>query len=112
MTVDSPHVARPLVAAGALFLDDAGRVLLVHPTYKGHWDVPGGYVEPGESPFSACVREVREELSISPTVGEHLIVDWAPADGEGDKLLFLFDGGRLDAGDVYQIKLQESELDQ
>jgi ADP-ribose pyrophosphatase YjhB (NUDIX family) len=111
MTADSFQVARPIVAAGAVFLDDAGRVLLVHPTYKSHWDLPGGYVEPGESPYAACVREVREELSISPAVGEHLVVDWAPADGEGDKLLFLFDGGRLDAGEVEQIRLQDSELD-
>ena len=37
-----PGTARPVVAAGAVFRDDAGRVLLVHPTYKPGWDVPGG----------------------------------------------------------------------
>lgn len=29
-----PGTARPVVAAGALFRDAAGRVLLVHPTYE------------------------------------------------------------------------------
>jgi 8-oxo-dGTP diphosphatase len=61
-TSAQPPMARPLVAAGALFTDPAGRLLMVRPTYKEFWDIPGGYVEPGESPRDACTREVREEL--------------------------------------------------
>ena len=45
MTDPSASFATPRVAAGALFFDDRGRVLLVHPTYKDTWDIPGGYVE-------------------------------------------------------------------
>jgi 8-oxo-dGTP diphosphatase len=37
--------------------------MLVRPTYKPYWDIPGGYVEPGETPKDACVREVFEELA-------------------------------------------------
>jgi ADP-ribose pyrophosphatase YjhB (NUDIX family) len=60
------------------------------PTYKDYWDIPGGYVEPGESPLGACRREIREELSIAPPIaGQPLVIDWAPADGEGDKILFI-----------------------
>jgi 8-oxo-dGTP pyrophosphatase MutT (NUDIX family) len=103
-------MARPAVAAGALFVDDAGAVLLVRPTYKPHWDIPGGYVEPGESPRQACVREVREELGISPPIGRLLVIDWAPAGG-GDRLLFVFDGGHLSPPMIDAIRLQPSELD-
>lgn len=46
-----------------LFLDEAGRVLLVVPSYKDSLDIPGGCVEHGETPRGAAVREVREELS-------------------------------------------------
>lgn len=104
-------MAAPRVAAGALFVDGAGRVLLVRPTYKPYWEMPGGYVEPGESPRQACVREVREELGISPTVGRLLVVDWAPAAGDGDRLLFVFDGGSLSGAQAGAIRLQASELD-
>ena len=70
-----PGTARPVVAAGALFRDAAGRVLLVHPTYKPGWDVPGGVVEDGESPAEACRREIAEELGLDRATGAFLSVD-------------------------------------
>ncbi|MFJ3636216.1 MULTISPECIES: NUDIX domain-containing protein [Streptomyces] len=103
-------MARPRMAAGALFFDEADRVLLVEPSYKDYLDIPGGYVEEGESPRQACVREVQEELGIAPHIGRLLVVDWAPNPGEGDKVLYLFDGGRLSADDCRQIVLQADEL--
>jgi 8-oxo-dGTP diphosphatase len=106
----SDTFATPRVAAGALFFDEQGRVLLVHPTYKDTWDVPGGYVERGESPAAACRREIAEELHLDRTPHRLLSVDWAPNEGEGDKLLFLFDCGSL-RDDAERIVLDGRELD-
>lgn len=107
---NTPPMATPRVAAGALFTDGEGRILMVRPTYKSYWDIPGGYVEPGESPLAACVREVQEELSLTPPIGPLLVVDWAPAPNEGDKLLFVFDGGTLSADDLKAAELQADEI--
>ena len=56
-----------LVSAVAL-IDADGRVLLAQrPAGKsmaGLWEFPGGKVEPGESPETALIRELREELGI------------------------------------------------
>lgn len=60
---------------GALLLnvrDGAARVLLGHRApgrafYPGVWDVPGGHCEPGETPEHALVRELKEELGVTPT---------------------------------------------
>ena len=103
-------MARPRVAAGALFFDDEGRVLLVKPTYKDGWDIPGGYVEPGETPREACEREVAEELGIRPKIGQLLVADWAPSEAEGDKILFIFDGGLIDSQVEEQVVLPADEL--
>ncbi|MGH4027255.1 MAG: NUDIX domain-containing protein [Pseudonocardiaceae bacterium] len=111
MTDPSHTFATPRVAAGALFLDPYGRVLLVHPTYKNTWDIPGGYVERGESPAAACHREIVEELGLDREPRQLIAVDWAPTDSDGDKLLFIFNCGDL-ADDEQRIKLASNELDQ
>ncbi len=56
-----------IVVAGAIVIDDHGRVLLTQrnepelPAAHGRWDMPAGKVEHGESPFQTAVREVFEE---------------------------------------------------
>lgn len=91
----TPPMSRPRVAAGALFTDSDGNILLVKPNYKDGWDIPGGYVEPGETPIEACIREIKEELGIDRPVHSLLVADWAPSEREGDKLLFIFDGALI-----------------
>ena len=110
MADDPRDRSRAYVAAGVLFFDDEGRVLLVQPTYKDYWDIPGGYVETGETPAQVAAREVHEELGIKTVVGPLLVVDWAPHPDEGDKLLFVFDGGTLTAQQLAAIRLQTDEL--
>ncbi len=99
----------PLVASGALFLDEAGSVLIVEPTYKDTWEIPGGQVEPGETPREACVRELHEELGLALEPGRLLVVDWAPRDG-ADRVLFVFDGGFLSVAQRAAIVLPPDEL--
>jgi len=109
VTDPSARFATPRVAAGALFFDARGRLLLVRPTYADSWEVPGGYVEHGESPAAACRRELAEELGVDRGPRRLISVDWAP-DADGDKLLFLFDCGDLGA-DEARIRLPPDELD-
>ncbi|GAA3098786.1 NUDIX domain-containing protein [Streptosporangium carneum] len=86
--------ARKRVAADVLIRDEVGRVLLVEPTYKAGWDLPGGMVEANEAPHLAAIRELREELGITPVLGEMLCADWVSPHGPwDDQLSFVFDGG-------------------
>lgn len=43
--------------------DDAGRLLLVRHV-EGRWQLPGGAIDPGESPEDAARRECREEAAL------------------------------------------------
>jgi ADP-ribose pyrophosphatase YjhB (NUDIX family) len=102
--------ARVRLAAGALYSDQDDRVLLVKPGYKDGWEIPGGYVEPGESPRQACLREINEELQLVAELGDLLVVDWAPQPPDGDKMLFIFDAGMLTADDQRTLQLDSTEL--
>jgi 8-oxo-dGTP pyrophosphatase MutT (NUDIX family) len=103
MTAESPeHVAhrnsRPAkrMGAGALIRDGTGRVLVVEPTYKTTWELPGGSVEADESPRQACVREVAEELGLRLVVGRLLCIEWqGPEPDRTESLMFIYDGGVL-----------------
>ena len=103
-------VASARAAAGVLFFDANGRVLLVRPAYRPGWDIPGGYLHPGETPSEAAAREVSEELGIKPPIGRLLVADWAPLSAEGDKILFVFDGGQLAPEHVAKIQLAPAEI--
>jgi len=103
-------MARPVMGSGVLYRDAAGAVLLVKPSYKAGWDLPGGIVEPGESPLEAVRREVVEELGVALRVGRLLEVDWAPDDVIGDKLLWVFDGGVLDHAQLAALRVDGEEL--
>lgn len=53
-------------AAGVVFVAPDGRVLLMHrapdeENFGGHWGLPGGKAEDGETPDAAALREVEEE---------------------------------------------------
>jgi len=63
---------------------EAGRLLVVRSRNKKAFYLPGGKIEPGESPAEALVREVREELGIGLARPEVLKRYVAPAYGEGE----------------------------
>lgn len=110
MTTEAERFATPRVAAGVLFRDAASRVLLVNPTYKDGWEIPGGYVEAGKSPRAAAAREVKEELGLDVDLTSMLVLDWAPHPAEGDKLLVIFDGGHLAQDEVERLVIARHEL--
>lgn len=51
-------------AVGVVTLDASRRVLLVRASEDNKWTIPGGMVEPGESPSDAAVREMKEETGL------------------------------------------------
>ncbi|HUD11114.1 MAG TPA: NUDIX domain-containing protein [Candidatus Saccharimonadia bacterium] len=52
----------------ASVLDDEGRILLGHRRDLDLWEAPGGNLDPGEAPWDAVVREIKEETGITAEV--------------------------------------------
>jgi len=55
------------VGARAVIRDPAGRVLLIQRADNGHWALPAGAMELGESIAECAIREVREETGLRAT---------------------------------------------
>ncbi len=99
-------------SAGALIRNSAGRVLILKPTYKSGWTIPGGQMEAdGETPWEGCRREVREETGLTVESGRLACVDFLrPRPHRPGGLRFLFDCGLLGPGAEDGIVLQLEEI--
>ncbi len=99
-------------SAGALINDGSGRLLILKPTYKSGWTVPGGQMEAdGETPWEACRREVAEETGLTVASGRLACVDFLrPKRERPGGLRYLFDCGSLPAGQAEEIVLQAEEI--
>jgi 8-oxo-dGTP pyrophosphatase MutT (NUDIX family) len=103
--------ARKRVVADVVIRDEQGRVLLVNPTYKDGWDLPGGMAEANEAPLAAVRRELSEELGLDVAICGLLCLDWVAPHGPWDDLLgFVFDGGVLSPQQAAQLAPRDSEL--
>jgi 8-oxo-dGTP diphosphatase len=100
------------VSAGALIFDRSGRLLILKPTYKSGWTIPGGVMEAdGETPWQACRREVREECGIEVSRGRLACMDFRrPRPGNPGGIRFLFDCGSFSGSRLAAITLQAEEI--
>jgi ADP-ribose pyrophosphatase YjhB (NUDIX family) len=107
------EVPRVPASAGALLFDAQGRLLVLKPSYKRGWTIPGGQLEEdGETPWEACRRETREECGIEIAAGRLVCVDFRPPKppGRPGGLRFLFDCGELNTEQLEGISLQAGEI--
>lgn len=92
----------PAPTAGAIVNDREGRIMLVRRAiepFKGKWDVPGGFIKPGEDGDDAVRRELAEELGVEAIVG---VAAWVIADtygADGVPTLNIFYPARIESGE-------------
>src|SRR3954447_3798221 len=60
MSTERPHS----VSVAGVIVDDSGRALLIKRRDNGHWEPPGGVLEPAETIPDGLQREVLEETGI------------------------------------------------
>jgi len=94
--------------AWALFFDTQWNILLLEPSYKDDWEIPGGIIEDNESPKEACEREVYEELWLETNVWNLLCLEYQRE--EDDSYMFIFDGWIISDTEIEEIVLQVSEI--
>ena len=83
---------RPIVGVGAVIVVD-GRIVLIRRKYEplaGHWSLPGGSVELGETLETAVAREMLEETGLEVEVGPVIEVFDRIMRDDADRVQFHF----------------------
>ena len=105
------NLPKKRMSAGAVIFNEKNELLIVKPSYKEGWSIPGGIVDENESPRAACLREVKEEVGIELPHVKFLCIDYmTPRDEKGEFLIFIFYGGVLDQDQTARIKIQQDEI--
>jgi 8-oxo-dGTP diphosphatase len=108
----------PIPAATGVIVDSGGRLLLVRRNRepgRNRWALPGGFVETGESPSEAAVRELQEETGLD--VGDPALIDIIHQESEfyGTSLLIIgyhfarFEGNPRPGDDAGEVRFFDRE---
>jgi len=100
---------QPLVRVTAALMQEGGRVLIARRRpgkhMGGKWELPGGKIEPGETPEESLARELAEELGVEVRVGEFLCA--APFERDDVRLELLVYSVERIAGEPALLEHQE-----
>lgn len=102
------RLSKKRMGAGCLFFDEQEKMLILKPTYKNHWLLPGGVIENNESPRQACIREVKEEIGLDCQPIKLLCVDYVSDRIHQMESVFVFLGQII--SHETQIYLSEAEI--
>ncbi|HEV2922458.1 MAG TPA: NUDIX hydrolase [Solirubrobacteraceae bacterium] len=113
---DAPSLEIPRIpaSAAALIFDKTGRLLILKPSYKAGWTIPGGQIEAnGESPWQGCRRETFEECGLAIERGRLVCVDFLrPRAGRPGGVRFLFDCGSFGDQQLEAITIDDDEINE
>lgn len=99
---------RKVIAAAVLCRSGDGRVVIVHDSFRGHWTIPGGVVEPDEDPKSGAEREAWEETGLRIRAGAVL---GTFAGSHPDRIVFVYDAAAEDGGAPAPSPVHTHEID-
>ncbi|HEY5668160.1 MAG TPA: NUDIX hydrolase [Candidatus Saccharimonadales bacterium] len=98
-------------ASGVILFDSDGHILVQFRSGKKHGFIPGGQKEGMESPRQAALREIREEMGLTLTHLDLVLIDHRTAKRKTFEVIhYLFYGGILSKEQIKNIAVDGGEV--
>ena len=103
-------LAKRHTASGAFIFNEKNQLLILKPSYKDGWNLPGGVTDEFESPYQTIVRECKEETNLDIQIQQLVLVDYITEQVDGEQFdhvefYFLAQAQTLDC-----IKIDNEEI--
>jgi ADP-ribose pyrophosphatase YjhB (NUDIX family) len=102
------YLSRPTTRGVLVAIWHADRLLVVKPSYKSGYALPGGFVKRGEEEVAAAVRELAEEIRLQVDPGQ--LCFWgrsrAVVDFKDDRVVFF----EIELADQPAIRIDRREI--
>ncbi|WP_405614352.1 NUDIX domain-containing protein [Streptomyces sp. NBC_01511] len=101
--IERANQPRRRIGAVVLVRNTEGDVLLVQPTYRKGWQLPGGGAHQGEKVHMTASRELSEETGLTRSITHFVALDHVPANeesGSPEGFNIVCDGGTLTAAEA------------
>lgn len=69
-------LAKRHTASGAFIFNDQNQLLILKPSYKDGWNLPGGVSDQFESPYQTIIRECKEETNLDVDIQQLVLIDY------------------------------------
>lgn len=86
----NPHT-KFIVRSRAIIVHEGKLLIVKHSPGSDYYALPGGHLEPNETPEKCCEREIFEELGVTPMLGRLLYIHSFKNKGIDDALEFIFE---------------------
>ncbi len=86
----NPHT-KFIVRSRAIIVHEGKLLIVKHTPGSDYYALPGGHLEPNETPAQCCEREILEELGVTPKLGRLLYVHTFKSKEVDDALEFFFE---------------------
>ena len=103
-------LAKRHTSSEALIFNNKHQLLILKPSYKQGWSLPGGVTDTFESPYQTVVRECKEEINLDVTIIDLVLIDYKIEtidDEKFDSIQFSF---IVKATNIDQIKVDNEEI--
>lgn len=101
------------IAVGVLLFNYKNELLILQPSYKDGWTIPGGVTNANESPIESAVREAKEETGLDIKLSKCLGAEYKSENFDKhfhESIQIIFLGKRLSKKDIAKIKIDNKEI--